>query len=171
VQGRIKFLALAAGVIVSIALSGPARASYITTVTLTDNTSFSVDGVTTTWAGAGAISDLQLFAPPAGGAPTLTGSDTINLTFANPLAVGGIIAFSFVSETAPVSFVSGTWAISPGGRNGTIDVNQIADNVQFSTAALVVVPEPQSLSLIVLGLSGVLGLRRWTKQAKAARAA
>jgi hypothetical protein len=163
------FLAMAASVIAAFAPAAPTQASYITTVTLVDNTSLSANGLDTTWSGVGGpITDVQLLTPA--GVTGVIGDDTVHLTFNDPLVAGGIVTFSFVSASAPLSFVSGAWAITLAGRDATINVDQTGDDLQFSTVPIVV-PEPQSMSLLIVGLAGLLGLRRWTKRAKAARAA
>lgn len=162
------FLAMAASVIATFAMAAPTQASYITTVTLVDNTTLPVNGLETTWSGVGGpITDVQLFTPA--GVTSVIGDDTVHLIFNDPLVAGGIVTFSFVSASAPIGFVSGAWAITLAGRNATIDVDQVGDDLQFSTEAIVV-PEPQSMSLLVVGLAGLLGLRRWTKRPKSPRA-
>ncbi|APW63310.1 PEP-CTERM sorting domain-containing protein [Paludisphaera borealis] len=163
------FLALAASVIATFALAAPTQASYITTVTIADNTSLPANGLDTTWSGVGGpITDVQLLTPA--GVTGVIGTDTVHLAFNNPLVAGGIVTFSFVSATAPISFVSGTWAITLAGRDATVDVNPSLDGLLFSTVPIAV-PEPESMSLLIVGLSGLLGLRNWTKRrAKAAQA-
>lgn len=164
---RIKLLALLAVGVAAFALAEPTRASYITTVSVVDNTSLSVNGLETSWSGLGGpITDVQLLTPS--GVTGVLNDDTVSLTFDSPLVDGGIVAFSFVSATAPVAFVSGTWAVTLGGRDGTIDVDQLTDELNFSTVPIVV-PEPQSMSLMIVGLAGLLGLRRWTRRPKAPR--
>jgi hypothetical protein len=161
------FLVVAAGAVATFAPAASVQASYITTVTLINNTVVSVEGLDTTWAGVGGpITDVELFTPS--GVTGVIGDDTVHLAFDDSLIVGGIVTFSFVSQSAPIDFVAGNWAIELGGRDGTLELDPSSDNLRFSTEA-VVVPEPQSMSLMVLGLVGLLSLRRVARRANSGR--
>jgi hypothetical protein len=162
------FLIVAAGAIATFAPAASTQASYITTVTLINNTVIPVDGLDTTWAGVGGpITDVELFTPS--GVTGVIGDDTVHLAFDESLIEGGIVTFSFMSQSAPIEFVDGDWLITLGGRSGTLEFDQSLDNLRFSTEAIVV-PEPQAMSLMVLGLAGLLGLRRISRRSSAARA-
>jgi hypothetical protein len=162
------FLIVAAGAIATFAPAASTQASYITTVTLINNTVVSVEGLDTTWSGVGgSITDVELFTPS--GVTGVIGDDTVHLAFDDSLIVGGIVTFSFTSQSAPIEFVAGQWAIELGGRSGTLELDQTQDNLRFSTET-VFVPEPQAMSLMVLGLAGLLGIRRTARRANAVRA-
>jgi hypothetical protein len=161
------FMALAATVVATFAMAAPTQASFITLVTLVDNSGMAAKGLETTWSNTGgSISNILVLNPQS--TATVVG-DTIKLTFQNTLPDGGVVAFRFESATAPVGFVSGAWNVLLGRRPATIDVDPTLDVLHFSTTA-VAVPEPPAMGLMVIGLSGFLGLRRWVRNAKAARA-
>lgn len=150
---RSSFLALAAGVVTSLALAAPSHAGSVT--------------VTGSWSVPGAVaSELDFYFSSTvtsvtsyTGAPTpqvpTTSSNEVIFTY-NPAVEGGTLTFTVDT--------SGTFK---GGAINveTITGNNSANNFNFKTAA---VPEPTSMALLGIGMTGFLAFRRLFKRNSAA---
>jgi hypothetical protein len=145
------FLALAAGFVASLVLAAPTHASHVTI-----SGGWSVPGATAT--------ELDFFfsAPvnsivSSSGVPNPTGTipppppNEVIFTYA-PGVVGGLLTFTV--DTAGV-FLTGT-------VNGASIVGTPAEvNFNFRTVA---VPEPSSIALLGIGMTGFLAFRRLFKR-------
>ncbi len=97
---RSLFLFAALGLLASVALVSPCQAGFITTVSLDNNTGIAVNDVETIWTGTGgSIANVVVSAPP--GTSMVVGGNTIDITFTNPLAAGGNVAFNFQNNVLP----------------------------------------------------------------------
>jgi hypothetical protein len=147
-MNRSVFLSLAAGLLASLALTAPSHAASVTV-----SGSFSVPGAV-----AGEL-DFFFSAPvsapvtftgtPTPSAPTFSGNEVI-FTYAPPTATGQL---TFSVTTSGV-FDSGE--INPNSILGT----PAAVNFNFAT----VVPEPTSIALLGIGMSGFFAFRRLFKR-------
>ena len=166
---RSVFLSLAAGLLAGLAFATPSQAGTIdTTVTFaltggTTPTATDVDVFYTLTPSSASISDLTIVS--SGG---LTGTaigpgsspDEVTVTF-NPAAT--------VSTTNPLVFSFETSASSVGlssnsGLSGVVG-GPSSDGLNIAVTA---VPEPTSLVLLGIGLSGLFTLRRFFKRTSVA---
>jgi hypothetical protein len=161
---RSVFLSLAAGLVASLAFVTPSHAEFITSVSLTNNTPVAVGDLETTWSGTGGSIIDVVVTTPAGSSSSVVGGNTIDITFpgVNSLAVGGSVAFTFESATAP-TFVSGTWSLDIGGTEFFTTVVPRRDDLVV-TSQTVAVPEPSAMALLGIGMAGFFTYRRLFKR-------
>jgi PEP-CTERM motif len=157
---RSLFLTITAGLLISLVFTAPSQAGFITKVSIDNNTGIAVNDLETTWVGTGGnIINSVLTAPP--GTSAVSGR-TIVFTFTNPLANGGNVMFDFQSNERPLGLDSGSWSFkTPTGITFTTPVDTTRDKFKFQTS---VIPEPNSLYLLGIGLAGFYTFRRFFKR-------
>jgi len=156
---RSFFLTLAFAVLASLAFAAPGHAG---SVTITTDVTFSVSG-------GGTANDVTVtYAPsvdPLLTGPTITpGKDgglsglsiseaasTVTVNFTAATATTKTLEWTFTSATTPVSFNASLSGV-PSGSTGTVSasVTPLASGV----------PEPSSIALLGIGLTGFLAFRR-----------
>jgi hypothetical protein len=93
----------------------------------------------------------------------VVGGNTVDITFTNPLASGGLVSFNFQTTTSPIGFGGGTWSFeTPNGTKFTTPIDPARDHLQFSTVATV--PEPTSMALLGIGMASFFTYRRLFKR-------
>jgi len=165
---RSLFLTLAAGLIASMAFATPSQAA---STIVTTNLVFGVPtplatGLTAidiTYSGAGSISDLTL----QGGLPS--GVASVKMVGANEIEVD--YSSATTAAATQFTFVSSTpYAIAPG----TISVTSVtttppgATIKDFLSFNINSVPEPSSMPLLRIGMTGFLAFRRLFKRSSVA---
>jgi hypothetical protein len=164
---RSLFLTLAAGLLASMAFATPSQAA---STLVTENLVFGVPtplatGLTAidfTYAGTGTISDLQLQG-------SLPNTASVKMISANEIEVDYSAAttqaatqFTFVSSTA---FVDAPGTISVTSVTTTPAGATIKDFLSFNINS---VPEPNSMALLGIGMTGFLAFRRLFKRSSVA---
>jgi hypothetical protein len=162
------FLTLAAGLLASLAFAAPSQAGTIVTTNLSfptltpEPTSVVID-----YAGAGVISNATLISSvPVGSTVSISAADQVTVTFSGPITTGEAVAFTFASTTpfgngtAPDITITSATA-QPGGQTQPT----ILASVSFSQS---VVPEPASIALLGIGMTGFLAFRRLFKRTSVA---
>ena len=159
---RSFFLVLAAGLIASLAFNAPAQAG---STMVTTTASFAITPTTTT------ATDLEFSYTAATGPVTIISSsglsplassysgDTITLTF-GPTAAGSV-EFSYMTSAAPPVYLTGPPALT--GLSGSYSSATVTYSVVSSA-----VPEPSSMALLGIGMTGFLAFRRFFKRASVA---
>jgi PEP-CTERM motif len=171
---RSVFLALAAGVIASVAITAPARAGSVVTVGV-----FKILPVTAT------TSEVDFFYQDSGGANLTSIS---NLSLINSGTLSGVVLTAVGTSEVKVTFAAanstdGTFGPPPTpGLEFKMDFTS-ADGFAFGKEFKVVttpgdivvtaysvspVPEPASLALLGIGMTGFLAFRRFFKKTSVA---
>jgi len=155
---RSFFLTVAAGLLASIAFASPSQAA---STLVTTNVVFALPS-----GGTGTFSDISVTYSPGVDAISMlmksggsivpitlmeTAANTVHATFA--ATAGGSLSFTFETGTAPPIIASG-FSFS-GSASG------ITDTVTITTGS---VPEPASLALLGIGMTGFLAFRRFFKK-------
>jgi hypothetical protein len=156
---RSLFLTVAAGLLASVAFATPSQAG---STTVTTTVSFNVTS-------PGTASDVEVTYTPGvdpvtlGTAPsgvTLTAdpgglANTVEAAFSP--AASGTFSFTFTTATpGPITFSSASLTGVTAGSSGTVSVGV--------TASSGVVPEPGSMALLGIGMTGFLAFRRLFKR-------
>jgi hypothetical protein len=166
---RSFFLSLAAGLLASLAFATPSQAGGTLVTTTLEfvgplspaATSIVIDYTLT----SGSISELGGLASSAPGT-TLSGtSDTATLSFSPGVTSFTVVKFTFLESAidfpvSPANIMLASVTAQPGGQN-----------VMMSTAlsfAPAVVPEPSSMALLGIGMTGFFAFRRLFKRVSVA---
>jgi PEP-CTERM motif len=162
---RSLFLTLAAGLLASMALATPSQAA---STIVTENLLFGVPtplttGLTAidfTYAGTGTISDLQLqFSLPNTATVKLIGTNEVEVDYSSA-TTAAVTSFTFVSSTP---FVDAPGTISVTSVTTTPPGATVKDQISFN-----VIPEPSSIALLGIGMTGFLAYRRLFKRSSVA---
>jgi hypothetical protein len=159
---RSFFLALAAGLVASLMLTTPTQAGSV----VTTEAGFSVTPST------GLASDIEVtYSITPTGPLTWLGTTTVNVLstsiVGNTITVNftpvnaGEVDFTFATAAAPpVTFTSASLTGVTAGAKGTLSVGV--------AAAATGVPEPASIALLGIGMTGFLAFRRFFKKTSVA---
>jgi hypothetical protein len=162
---RSLFLALAAGLLATLAFASPSQAGSVTvdttaSFTITEPAGATASDVSFSY-NSTAITDLTLVSAPAGTSITSDGVSVVTLDFSPP--TGGPVSLEWTFK-------------DPGpGPIGVVTAFQFSGTpVQFgATTSFHVtnpagVPEPASLALLGIGMTGFLAFRRFFKKTSVA---
>jgi len=161
---RSFLLSMASAVVASLAFATPSHAGSMTLVTTTFSFSqvpATIDDVTVTYTGIVApISDFTQLSSNIGTItpdPAAGSGATVTVDFA-PIS-GGTASFSFETAAAnPVGLIS----IAVSGLVGTPVLSSAAAVV--TSSAVPTIPEPSSIALLGIGMTGFLACRRLFKR-------
>lgn len=155
---RWLFLALALGVVASLASATPSQAGtiYITQAIFLNTSGKAANDFEAIFTGAGgSISNVTVFTP-AGAGTVGSGGNIVRLQFSPALANFGVLDFQFQTTSSPIKFSSGSWTYE--------NHNPKAAKPPVYIHTSQVVPEPTSMVLLAIGMTGFLALRRFFKR-------
>jgi PEP-CTERM motif len=157
---RSFFLTAAAGLLASVAFATPSQAgsTLVTTSFSFSQIPATITDVTITYTEPVApIANFTTLSTNIGPLTETASGDTVTISFA--AISGGTGSFTFDTAAAnPVGFVS----IAVSGLVGTPVLSSVAAVVSSSPSG--VVPEPSSMALLGIGMTGFLAFRRLFKR-------
>jgi hypothetical protein len=163
---RSFFLALAAGLLASLSLTAPSHAG---STTVTTNTNFSIlapSGTTVTdlevsyTPSVDPISDLTIVSSTGlSNVSIAEASNTVTVSF-NATTSGSVI---FTFETAAAAGTIGSTTVAPAFSGASSTIQNATTSLNVSSTAGVV-PEPGSMALLGIGMTGFLAFRRLFKR-------
>ncbi len=160
---RSFLLALAAGLIATLAFAAPSQAGSVLVDTTASFTLISPPGATasdfTFTYNSSAITDLTLVSGPAGTTLTTNGTTTVTVDLSPPTGGPASFEWTFMAPSGPVGVVT---AFQFSGAPVTYGAST---NYEVTNSA---VPEPASLALLGIGMTGFLAFRRFLKKSSAA---
>jgi len=157
---RSLFLTVAAGLLASVAFAAPSQASTVVTTT----TSFTVTGGTaadvevTYTPGVDPVSNLTVTSTGGLTIGSITeANNEVVVTFTAATATTGNLVWTFTTDTAPpITFASASLTGVTSGAAGQLNV--------AVSAASTAIPEPTSMALLGIGMTGFLAFRRLFKR-------
>jgi hypothetical protein len=161
---RSVFACFAAGLIASLAFAAPSQAGTIVTTTINfTGLDPAASSVVIDYAGAGVISDVTpVFGIPTGATEAISAPNQVTVTFASSTAGPEAVAFTFASTTpfgnGTQPAITLTSATASGGQT-------VGTTLSFSQSAI---PEPASIALLGIGMTGFLAFRRLFKRTSVA---
>ncbi len=164
---RSFFMILALAGMLGLAFASPSQAGSMTLVTTTASFSITAPAGTTAtgfefeFTPIDTISDLHIVSSNLAGPPTITEPlpNTILVSFS--AASAGNVVFQFRTDADPTSV-----GANPFFLTGTSDVVKTAQvNVNVSAVSA---PEPSSMALLGIGVTGFLAFRRFRKRGSTA---
>jgi hypothetical protein len=171
-KGRF-FFCMAAALLAGLAFATPSQAGTVVTTTvtfaLTGGTSptatdleiFYSEDVSSGFSGLGVSSTGGLTI--TGGTPTFTAPNEITIDFkAAAATTGGGIVFEFTTNATGVGLGSGSTLTGVTG-------NPTDNNLHINVSQPSSVPEPLSMSLLGIGMSGLLAFRRFFRRSAVVR--
>jgi hypothetical protein len=163
---RSLFMTLAAGLLASVAFATPSHAdsTIVTTNLGFTGVSPGITEIDLTYSGAGTISGVSLEGsiPSAGTTVSQIGPDEIAVMY-SPGASTGLTQLTFASSTPFIDSPGITVAVTsttPAGNEGSVKTH-LSFNINS-------VPEPSSMALLGIGMTGFLAFRRLFKRPSAA---
>jgi hypothetical protein len=165
---RSLFLSLAAGLLTSLTLVGPSHAgsTLVTTSTSFDITApagTTVTDLVISYTPVDAITNLTVVSSTGLGTPTLVadspGANQVEVDFG--ATSSGSIVFTFQTSASPGSVASLFLTPTFSGQSSNITGATTSLNV---TAAAISTPEPSSVALLGIGITGFLAFRRLFKR-------
>jgi len=166
---RSFFLSLAAGLVASLAFTGPSQAGYVveTVAEFSQGTgSAKAADFEITYSGlvSGPFTIKSASGGFAGVTPTASG-DIVTFNFSGA-STGGSVDFTFTTSNAGLSLVSysptGVTNSTPLAPLGSSAGAQLTGGGVQTTA----VPEPSTMGLLGIGMTGFLAFRRFLKRTK-----
>jgi len=163
---RSFFLTVAAGLLASVAFATPSQAApetVTTTVSFSALSGGNVSDFTITYTPAvdpiglpiTLTSSTNITSPTfTEGAPT-PGANTVHLTF-NPVASGAFVFTFTTGSNSPVTFSNFSFSGTSANTSNTVAVSST------------IIPEPTSMALLGIGMSGFLAFRRFFKRSSVA---
>jgi hypothetical protein len=162
---RSLFLSLAAGLLASLAFTTPSNAAgtLVTTFVIVPTLSPAATSIVFDYTGPPITSLGDINSTLAGTTFALTGAEQITVSFSPAASGPGIFGFTFLDpaafETSPSTVQLSSVTVAPGGQS-------VVTRLSYSLASAV--PEPSSVALLGIGMTGFLAFRRLFKRAAVA---
>jgi hypothetical protein len=157
---RSLFLRLAAGLLASLAFTTPGNAAtVVTTFVIVPALAPAANSIVFDYTGPAITSLGDIQSTIAGTTFALTGATEVTVSFSPAAAGPGIFGFTFLDPaifaTSPAVVKLSSVTVSPGGQS-------VSSRLSYSLAAAV--PEPSSMALLGIGMTGFLAFRRLFKR-------